>query len=278
MTKPITFCPLLSSSSGNATFISCGQTQILVDCGASGQTIENALSQIGYEPKNLGAILLTHSHNDHIYGAGILSRQYNIPIHVSIGTWDKINKSKTAKKFFDGVLSRNIKVFHSSTSFELDDFFVEPFSTPHDAPDSVGYRLTHDGVAVAVATDLGHISPLVAEKMTGASVVLLESNYDIDMLETGPYTEWNKRRIRGNYGHLSNDHAGAFAHHLLQSGTQRIYLGHLSDNNNTPEIAMQTVLELIRQNGITSIPPNTILLAEREKPGHKTTVDRNGCS
>lgn len=271
----IHFCPLVSGSSGNATYVGCGSTKVLIDCGESGKKIVECLQAIGIDPEQIQAIFLTHAHDDHVRGAGILSRRYDIPIYASIGTWEMLQHNK---KIGD-VAVRNMKVFQTTDRNPLDlgNLEVMWFPTPHDTPDPVGYRFYNHEIAVAIATDIGHASQEVNELLMGAAVVLLESNYDVQMLKIGPYTEYLKKRILSDFGHLSNDSAGIIAGKLLTKGTQRIYLGHLSRENNTPELAYQTVIQSLENARIRYIRETQILLANRYQVSRMTIIDSSGC-
>lgn len=268
------FCPLISGSSGNSSYVACGDTRILVDCGASGKSIQKCLDDIGVNIESINCILLTHAHRDHTCGAGIVSRRFDIPIYASIGTWEEIRK----RNLVGEISSRNMKVFQSSATEPLvfGNLEVAFFPIPHDAPDPVGYRISHGRASVAIATDIGCISATLLERLDGASVVLLEANHDPVMLKNGPYTEDLKRRILSNVGHLSNEHAGLLAGRLLKSGTQRIYLGHLSKENNTPELARNTVLHTLKSNRIDLECETRILLAQRYEPSSITYIDLEG--
>lgn len=272
----IVFCPLVSGSSGNSTYIACGNTRLLVDCGRSGQHIERCLSEIGIDIKTISQILITHSHIDHVQSAGTISRRYDIPIYATIGTWKEITKKNKVGE----IPIKNMRVFRSSEvllPLEFDDLRCHFFPIPHDACDPVGYRITNGTSTVAVATDLGHITPILEDNLTGVSVVLLESNYDPQMLKTGPYTPELKKRILGDFGHLSNENAGILSEKLIRTGTQRIMLGHLSKENNRPEIAWKTVSTFLKEHGIDPRREAEIFMTNRDIPSRLTTVFGCGC-
>ncbi len=269
--EKIIFCPLVSGSSGNATYVACGNTRILIDCGRSGLHLENCLREIDVDIRSINHILITHAHTDHVQSAGTLSRRYDIPIHASIGTWAEM----TQRHKIGNIPARNIKVFKTSDvgiPLEFDHLCCFFFPIPHDANDPVGYRITDGTHTVAVATDLGHITDTLVENLCGTSVVLLESNHDVFMLKNGPYTEVLKRRILGDFGHLSNDNAGLFAEKLIRSGTQRIMLGHLSIENNRPDIAWQTIVRVLQEKGIDARKDAEIFMTHRDSPSRITTI------
>ena len=235
-------CPLVSGSSGNATLVVGGGVSLLVDCGATGATIERALNSLGYNPRELTAVLVTHAHDDHVKGLGVISRRYNLPIYASVGAWEEIMK----RDKIGTISAKNVRVFQSIKVNEplcFGDLAARFFSTPHDAYDSVGYVFSDGKASFGLATDFGHVTPGIRSALHGCQVVLLESNYDEDMLWKGPYPYPLKTRIAGCYGHMSNPDAGDFAIELAQKGAQHIFLGHLSVHNNTQELAYHTVEE-----------------------------------
>lgn len=231
----VKFCSLFSGSSGNSIFVAAGSTRLLIDAGLSAKKIIEALCSIGEKPSELSAILISHEHSDHIKGAGILSRKFNLPIHASEGTW------KGMEQLIGPVLESNKVIFASYAPFQIGDIMVTPFPIPHDANEPVGYSFSAAGRKVTVATDIGHINLELLSCMEDSDLLLLESNHDIEMLRVGPYPWHLKRRIAGNRGHLSNDAAGEVIAYMAERGTKHFLLGHLSKENNFPELAYQTV-------------------------------------
>lgn len=227
----IKFCSLVSGSSGNSTLVSDGNTNILIDCGLNGKAAEEKLSSIGVCPSDTDAILITHEHTDHVFGAGIFSRRFNIPIYATAKTWEAIFNSR----FNIGKLSdNNIKIINKNQEFEIGSLGLYAFSTPHDSADSVGYNIFSSGKKLSVATDMGKVDKNVVEYLLGSESVLLESNHDIDMLLNGPYPYPLKQRILAATGHLSNESCAKIAACLAKNGTKKIVLGHLSNENNSP--------------------------------------------
>lgn len=264
-------CPLVSGSSGNATYVAAGKTRILIDCGKSGRCLENCLRQIGVEPSSLTALLTTHAHFDHTQGLGVFSRKYNLPIYASIGTWDEMQKRGTLGE----VAVRNMKIFQSdgpNRTLDLGDLEATFFSTPHDARDSVGYVLTDGRRKFALATDCGTVTETLRKRLVGADVVLLEANYDREMLTKGPYPYPLKQRILSDSGHLDNAEAGRFAVELVKSGVRRIFLGHLSKENNTPRIAYDAVAGILRDAGIEPNRDFEIYMTRRDEPSRATEL------
>ena len=262
-------CPLLSGSSGNATYVASGNARVLVDCGASGRAIETCLRKINVDPRTITHLLVTHAHSDHVCGLGVFSRRYNLPVYASVGAWEEIlGQSRIGR-----IAKENIKVFNVDSDEKtlcLGDLSARFFSTPHDSKGSVGYVLSDNRVSFGIATDFGVVTEEIQKNLTGCRAVLLEANHDVDMLRNGPYPYVLQQRILSNYGHLSNVAAAAFAIRLVQTGARHVYLGHLSQENNTPEIALQTVLGALKDYAETNQPLEySLYLARRYEPSFK---------
>lgn len=239
------FCPLFSGSSGNALYVSAGDTHILIDAGLSGRTVLGALTGIGVDPSCLSAILVTHEHSDHTKGVGILARKLGIPVYANEPTWDAM-EGKLGK-----VNSAQRRIFETGQDFFLGDFAVAPFAIPHDAAQPVGFCLTHQGRKIAVATDLGHMTKTILNQIEDADLLLLEANHDVETLKVNPNYSYDlKRRILGNQGHLSNEACATALVELAKRGLKTALLGHLSGENNTPELAQLTVSQILVENGI----------------------------
>lgn len=228
------FCSLFSSSSGNCTYIGCSQGGILIDIGVSAKKTETALGDIGVDPKSVAAIFVTHEHTDHISGIRVFAKRYGIKVYSSAGTLKGMVEAKAVTPDIDA------QVIPSSGT-EAGGMFIKPFKTPHDSLESMGFTVvTSDGKRLAVATDMGHITEDFTNAVSGCDLVLLESNHDIGMLQNGPYPFFLKQRILSNFGHLSNGSCAEAAVRLVESGTTRLVLGHLSKENNLPSLAFET--------------------------------------
>jgi len=262
----IRFAPLFSGSNGNSILVEMGDTHVLIDAGVSGSRIVEALKTLGVAPGEISGILLTHEHSDHVQGAGILSRKYDIPLYATRGTWALIRERM-------GRLSpSNIRELRAFQDFYIGDACVMPFPLPHDAAEPVGYSVSCSGRRVAVATDIGHIKGDWLEAVTGCDLVLLESNHDVGMLKAGRYPYELKRRILGNFGHLSNDSAGQAAVKLAESGVGQIVLGHLSGENNFPELALRTVWDELEREGFRLGVDVKLDVARRDAPNGVYTL------
>lgn len=241
----IRLCSLSSGSSGNSIYVGTETTGVLVDCGVSGKEIFENLKNIGVCTSSIKGILVTHEHSDHTKGIGVVSRKLNIPIYANAKTWEGIGSS------IGDIKSENIKLFDTGVDFNIDELDIKPYQIPHDAGDPVGYSFRLGGRKICIATDLGYFSDEVRENTKGADMVLLESNHDIEMLKVSHYPYFLKRRILSDVGHLSNEAAGKAVLELLNTDVRRILLGHLSKENNFPELAYQTVKNILEENEVT---------------------------
>lgn len=247
MNGPLTtICTLASGSSGNALLVSCGDTHILVDAGISVRRINTALKAFGLSMQDLSALLITHSHSDHISALTTLLKHYSFPIFSSYGTAFELRNR------FSGIAPL-LQPFAAGDGFSIGDFSVRTFPTSHDAGDSVCYRLDSCNGAVGVLTDTGYVTEEAAETLQGVSMLVLESNHDVETLKSGEYPFYLKQRILGSAGHLSNDDAAAFAVTAAQSGATDVLLAHLSAENNTPAMALNTVRRALDAHGYESV-------------------------
>lgn len=237
------FCPLFSSSKGNCIYIGCSDSGILVDVGICAKNVCGALNDNNIPLEQIKAILITHSHSDHISGLKVLAKKLAVPIIMSKET---ANTLKCTDK-----LPENASIIDSDASkISIGDIVITGFCTSHDCPGSRGYTVSlPDGNRIAVCTDLGYISEEVHESLLGCSLVMLESNHDITMLRKGPYPAELKRRILSNEGHLSNISCAAELPSLVENGTTRIVLGHLSLENNIPSTAFSCAKASLTEKG-----------------------------
>ena len=230
-------CPLASGSSGNCIYIGSSDTHLLVDIGISGKKAESALNSIGLTGRDISGILITHEHSDHIQGLGVFSRKYGIPMY---GTWATIEAISSIKSL--GKIDPSLfKIVRADEVFTLGDITVNPMHISHDAADPVAYRFTNGSKNMAVCTDLGCYDDYTVDCLMGMDAMLLEANHDIRMLEQGPYPYPLKRRILGELGHLSNEASGKLLASVLNDTIKKIFLGHLSLENNYPDLAFESV-------------------------------------
>ena len=262
----IKLCSLFSGSSGNCIFISSNNTRILLDAGLSGKRIQLALKEIGEEPCNIDAIIISHEHSDHIKGAGILSRRFDIPIYANQNTW------RAMESELGQIKSENRMEFNVDNIFNIKDIAIRAFSIPHDASDTVGFNFMAENKMITTATDIGHMNEELIKNLENSELVFLESNHDVEMLKMGSYPYYLKRRILGDYGHLCNDIAGEIAVHLVRKGTKKIVLGHLSHENNFPQLAYKTVYNCLQENNIIVGKEVTLDVALRDRVGQMMEI------
>lgn len=237
------FATIASSSGGNCVYIGTEYTNILIDAGLSGKRIEEGLSRLELTGHDIDAVFVTHEHADHVDGIGVLSRRYDIPVYATEGTWGNMPVKVGELR------PRNKRAVYADENLFFNDLCIQPFEIPHDAAEPVGYSIVTDNDKITVATDMGHITDIVKENIKGSSVLLLESNHDINMLKNGPYAYSLKQRILSDKGHLSNSVAGAFLSKTADSKLKYVFLGHLSKENNTPQLAFDTVKDIVSESG-----------------------------
>lgn len=235
------FCNLYSGSSGNCSFIQSDNTKILVDAGSSCKKICEGLNSINISISEIDGILITHEHLDHIKGLSVISKKYHIPIYAN---------ELTLKNISQDISSATQKIFKTNENFCIKDLIINPFSIPHDAADPCGFSITNNDKKITIATDIGHIEKKIIDNFVGSNFILLESNYEKEMLESSKYPYLLKRRILGPNGHLSNDDASKTISLLVKNGVNNIMLGHLSQQNNFPELAYSTVVESLISNNV----------------------------
>ena len=233
-----------SGSSGNCAYVETDEVRILVDAGFSPRQIRQRLASIGRTPENLSAILITHEHSDHICGLAGLAEKLHIPIYCNRDTKDEIERILALKAEFH--------LFTTGAGFEIGDVAIETFAIPHDAQDPVGYLLRTATGNIGFATDLGHFTRLVAERVRQANALVLESNHDVKMLQDCPRRPWSlKQRILGRHGHLSNDACANAVQDIMTANLRHLYLGHLSRECNKPELAHRVVNDRLQTIGAT---------------------------
>lgn len=258
------FCPLYSGSSGNSIFVGTKKAKILFDAGLAGKHIEKALIDIGQKPCDLDAIFITHEHIDHIKGAGVLSRRYDIPIYANFDTWNAM-KNNIGK-----IKPDNIKVIDDKY-LNFNDTCILNFNISHDAANPKGYVIYDGNKKACIATDLGEFSIEVKNSIKECDVMLIESNHDVQMLKFGPYPYDLKRRILSSKGHLSNDDCGKALVTIMNEKRKIVFLGHLSKTNNYPDLAYQTVINILNENGIVQGKDIEVNIAERN--GHSKYIN-----
>jgi len=261
----VKLCSIASGSSGNCIYVANEDTHLLVDVGISKKRIVEGLDSIGVDAHNIDGILITHEHLDHIKGLGIMARAFNIPIYGTYDTHRAINECKSMGAI-DNALYRPIK---ADVEFNINSLVVKPFATSHDAVNPVCYTFHSNDKKISVATDLGEYNDYIVANLENSDVILLEANYDKNMLQVGPYPYYLKQRILSNRGHLSNVHTGELLRCIISERLKYIFLGHLSKENNYPELAYETVkveLHEVLKN------ENILKVAYRDKPSELVNI------
>ena len=255
------FCSLYSGSSGNSIFIASDNTKVLIDAGLTGKKIDDALKHIGEESSSIDGIFITHEHIDHIKGVGVLSRKYDIPIYANDNTWAVMEKN------IGRIKEHNIRIMDRRSSITINDLEIRSFNIPHDAIAPVGYTVSYAGKSASVVTDFGVFTEEIRDNIIDSDIILLESNHDVNMLRMGPYPYKLKLRVLGENGHLSNEDCGSAIVSLLKNDKKKqIVLGHLSGTNNHPDLAYQTVVDVLSANGIRPGDDVILQLASRHNP------------
>ena len=234
-------CLLASGSKGNSILVESGQTRLLIDAGLSARELRKRLDAVGVEAESLDALLITHEHGDHVRGLGPLVRQLDLPVYLQTdlaGKLADVGKPGCVREFVDG------------EEFTLKDLTVRPFAITHDCLAPVGFTLNGEQGKVGVATDLGVVTRLVTDCLQDCRALVLETNHDEELLRDGPYPWKLKQRVRGNHGHLSNNAGSELLKNLLWNGLETVFLGHLSETNNRPELAVDAANTVLQQQNV----------------------------
>lgn len=238
------FSVLASGSTGNAFYIQSDEQRLLVDAGLSGKQMDLHFKSIGVDPATLSGILVTHEHSDHIKGVGIFARKYNLPVYANPKTWDAMDKKL-------GKLSLDQKFHFDTDSVKtFGNIDVESFRVSHDAAEPMFFTFHNGDTKVALVTDLGYVSERIKKTIEGANAYIFEANHDVDMLRMSHYPWSIKQRILSDVGHVSNMDSGLALADVIGNETERIYLAHLSQDNNMKDIARMTVDQVLKERGI----------------------------
>jgi len=240
---PVTVSVLGSGSRGNTTFIKTSTTRILIDAGLSRRELAKRLMAIGEDPNGIDAVLITHEHNDHAAGLKTLVKDLPIQAFLTAGTLLEIQ----AEEF--ELNGSTLTPISAGLTFRVGDADITPFAVPHDAAEPVAFSIHSDGIRVTQLTDIGHIPDSVADYLKDSSVLILESNHDLEMLRAGPYPWSLKQRLMGRFGHLSNTGVAQFIREQFDGKASHLMLAHLSERNNHPAVARQESLKAIRACG-----------------------------
>ena len=244
-------CSIASGSSGNCIYVGSDSTHVLIDVGISGKRMEAGLNEIDLSMRDIDGILITHEHSDHIAGLGVLSRKYEIPIYATKGTIEAIRNSSSIGKIPEDLFVP----ICADEKIIIKDLICNPMKISHDAAEPVAYRIIHGKKKLGIITDLGNYNDYTVESLKGMDALLLEANHDVRMLQVGPYPYYLKQRILGDRGHLSNERAGQLLSRLMHENMQAVILGHLSKENNLPELAYEAVRVEITMEAVKTESP-----------------------
>ncbi len=245
---------------GNCLYVESENTKLLIDAGVSLKKIEVGLESLNINPSSLDGILVTHEHSDHIQSLGNISKKFNLPVYANSETFDAMPKQT------DKISTENINKFKVSEKFQIKDIEVHPFSIPHDAVNPCGFNISNKSEKISIATDIGHMTNDILKQLEGSDFILLESNYDTEVLKCSKYPYLLKQRIAGPNGHLSNDMASKVINYLLHCNLKAAMLGHLSKESNFPELAYQTVVDEVIRSG-TDVSKLNLSVASRDTVG-----------
>jgi phosphoribosyl 1,2-cyclic phosphodiesterase len=245
------FGTIASGSSGNCLYVGSESTNLLIDAGISCKRICQGLGTFDLEDKDIHGILITHEHSDHISGLGVLSRKFHIPIYGTEKTLRQISEMENLGKIDNNLF----QVIQAGSSFSIGDLSIESFSISHDAADPVSYAFHEGSTKLGMVTDLGYYDDAIVGHLKESDLLYIEANHDIHMLQAGPYPYYLKRRILGDRGHLCNEKAAELVTELLNDSLKQVILGHLSKENNYPDLALATVENEIRKAVAVEVAP-----------------------
>lgn len=253
-------CMLASGSSGNAVYVATENTRLLIDAGLSGRRIATALEECNIEAASLDALLISHDHNDHVSGAGVVARRYRLPVYATFLTW------QAAAGRIGKIDERQRCELPERGSLIFKDLLVETFPVPHDAAAPVGFLFRNGKNTAGLVTDLGHVTSFIVDRLKNVNCLVLEANHDEKMLIEGTYPWPLKKRILSEKGHLSNHAAAKNLALIRSSATTHVVLAHLSEQNNLPHLALNTACEYLEQSGARPGRDVIVHVAERHKP------------
>ena len=235
-----------SGSSGNCYYLGTNDFGILIDAGIGIRTVQRSLREYGVSFDKISAVIITHDHADHIKTVGCFGNKYNLPIYATQTVHDCIRRNKYLN--IDLLSSR--RIIEKETPFAIRNFTITAFEVPHDSIDNVGYRIEFDNQVFVLLTDVGRITDTIRKYTVDANHLVMEANYDEEMLQNGRYPYYLKERIASGMGHISNRLSSEFIASVYNENMQNVWLCHLSQDNNRPELAVQTVEKALYYNGV----------------------------
>jgi phosphoribosyl 1,2-cyclic phosphodiesterase len=263
----VNFCSLSSGSSGNCYYVGNEFHGILIDAGISATSVRKFLQGIDVSMQTIMGVLITHNHIDHIKGLEVLTRKNHLPAFTTPNIWKSILSPRLM------ITNDSIRYIQPSSRFHLAGFDIVAFPVSHDAPETVGFQIGAGKLKITIVTDLGHICPTAASYIREANLLIIESNYDEEMLMDGPYPFFLKRRISSDTGHLGNRQVSGFLAENIHDKLRHICLAHLSKNNNTPDKALQTLRSTFSTRGISTSGNLQIIVLKRDHPTEMITME-----
>lgn len=248
-------CNLASGSKGNCTCVTTGSTSVIIDQGLNLRELARRSQERDFSLRRLSAIIITHEHSDHIKGVSKLAETYSIPVY--------IHKASRATLNWQSDLLVDVDM---DMPFEIGDLSIDPFRLPHDSVYNLGYRITNGVKTMSIATDLGVVTDNVINKLGNCDFVMLESNHDMQMLLKGRYPYYLKQRILSTQGHLSNEECAKAVTSMAKQGLRKVMLAHLSQDNNTPELAFEKTKQYLKDNNIKEGKDIALEIASQSKP------------
>jgi phosphoribosyl 1,2-cyclic phosphodiesterase len=256
----LNFCSLSSGSSGNCYYLGNEFNGILIDAGISASAIRKFLKDMDISMQTIMGVLITHNHTDHIRGLEVLTRKNNLPAFTTDNVWKSILSPQ------NNISRECIRKIPLQQKFQLAGFDIEAFPVCHDAPETIGFHICAGEKKITIATDLGHICQTAAPYIKAANLLVIESNYDEEMLVNGRYPHFLKARIKSDNGHLGNHQTSVFLADIINDNLSHICLAHLSKNNNTPEKVLQTLQQTLSERGIILNGRQQISILNRNNP------------
>lgn len=259
----LNFISLGSGSSGNCYYIYTENDGLMIDAGLGTRIIKKYFREYGLSFQKLHNILVTHDHADHVKSVGTISREYDIPVYATEIVHYGIGKNYCVRQKIPVTQKKNIE---KNVTFCIGDFMVTPFDVPHDSMDNVGYKIEHNGIVFCLMTDIGHVTKEMEQMISDTNYLVIESNYDEEMLRIGPYPQHLKERILGARGHLCNRDCAGYLAKNASSKLRHVWLCHLSEENNHPELARKTVEQVLHDNSMPNIINFKLDVLKRKLP------------
>ena len=236
-----------SGSSGNCYYLATATDALMIDIGVGIRSLKKHCKDYGVQLNSVRRLLITHDHADHIKSVGSFSYEYKVPVYATPLVHNGIDHNYCITRKVADEMKKNLEI---GRPIQLGDFSVLPFAVPHDASENVGYEIQAGGVTFVIITDAGSVTDEMKERIARANYLVIEANHDVEMLKSGPYPEYLKKRILSSSGHLSNEDCGKALAENMSESLRHVWLCHLSEENNHPELARKTVETILKSYGI----------------------------